>query len=76
MSLIIEQKLVETEITENKPVIYTTGAYLIPMELKIGDLVKYIWVVDEFNDDTYICPTGKSCSPRVFAKSAEELLIF
>jgi hypothetical protein len=73
MSLRIEQKLDDFYFTESEPRIYTTGAYLVPMKVKISNKEGYVWVLDEFVDDTFICLTGKDCSPAVLAKSKEEI---
>ncbi len=75
MTLRITQKLHEHTFTEIEPMVYTTGAYLSPMRIKINNKIRYVWVVDEYNDDTYVCPSGKGCSPRIFANSAKELLV-
>ena len=72
MSLRIEQKLVETEITESKPVIYTTGARLVPMKVQIRGQENYIWVVDEFLNDTYF--DDNNISPHVFSDSINGLI--
>lgn len=73
MSLNAEQRLDEFFFTESNPRIYTTGAHLVPLELSDGPKKRYIWVVDEFGDDSY--HKGNLCSPNVYANSIKNLLI-
>ncbi len=37
--------------------------------MKIGDEIGYIWIMNEFVDDTYLCPEATLCSPAVFSKT-------
>ena len=53
MNLKVEQRLDNYYFTETEPRIYTTGAFLVPMEINKNGKKRYVWVVDEFNDDTY-----------------------
>ena len=73
MSLKIEQKLDENTFTESGPRIFTTGAFLVPMELTKNGEKRFIWVVDEFDDDTYN-DNGILCSPNLYADSKDCLL--
>ena len=73
MSLKIEQKLIDNRFTETEPRIYTKGAYLVPMEIMVNGEKHYIWVVDEFEDDSYD-ENGKICSPCVFSNKKKDLL--
>lgn len=73
MSLKIEQRLDEYFFTESEPRIYTTGAYLVPMKLRNKGKEKYIWVVDEFKDDTFN-PEGVNCIPRLYVSNKSDLL--
>ncbi len=72
MSLRIEQKLDNTFFTETGTRIYTTGAHIVPMRIKIGKKQRYVWVVGEFKDDSYL--DGKLCSPVVYTDRLENLL--
>jgi len=72
MSLRIEQRLDNEFFTETGPRIYTTGAHIIPMKIKIGQKQRYVWVVDEFKDDSYD-EGGKICSPVVYSAKREDL---
>lgn len=74
MSLKIEQKLDDFYFTESSPQIYTTGAHLIPMEIIKGDKKRYVWVVDEFEDDTYDS-NGDLCSPTLYSNTKQNLLM-
>jgi len=71
MSLKVEQKLNSYEFTEKAPSIYTTGAYLVPMKIKVGNTYRFIWVVDNFNDDSY--KDGAICEPLPYADSLAAL---
>jgi len=71
MPIRITPKLHEMYPVDTEPIIFTTGAYLIPMKVKVGDEVGYVWVMNEFVDDTFICPDAKDCSPCVFSKTRE-----
>ena len=73
MSLEIEQKLDGNAFTESEPRIYSTGVFLVPMKVISNGKAKYVWVVDEFNDDTYD-DDGDTCSPNVYANSKDCLL--
>jgi len=53
MSLKIEQRIIENQITEFEPRIYSTGVHLVPMKVKLGGKENFVWVADEFDDDTY-----------------------
>ena len=72
MSLRIEQKLIDSYFTEEEPKIYTTGAFLVPMEIVVNGERSYIWVVDEFEGDSYN-KEGKICSPLVFSTKKDLL---
>ncbi|MBU1153226.1 hypothetical protein KKB84_04550, partial [bacterium] len=50
-SLKIEQKLDENTFAESKPRIFTTGAFLVPLEIIKNGIKRYVWVVDEFADN-------------------------
>lgn len=52
-NLKIDQLLRDCKFTEDAPKIYATGVYLVPMKIQIGGIDKYIWVVDDFNDDSF-----------------------
>ncbi len=73
MSLEIDQKLDENTFTESKPRIFATGAFLVPMETIKNGIKRYVWVVDEFIDDTYN-DDGIICSPNLYTHSKNYLL--
>lgn len=72
MSLKIEQRLDSVFISEHKPRIYATGVYLVPMKVIDGEKERYVWVVDEFNDDSYL--NGELCSPIEYTDNLKDLL--
>jgi len=72
MSLKIEQRLINQQFTEFQPRIYTTGVYLVPMKVNLKGIEKWIWVADEFADDTYN-DKGEISPTFVIADSVEEL---
>ena len=59
--------------TELEPRIYTTGAFLVPLEVTWNGKKRYVWVVDLFRDDTYD-DDGITCSPNVYANGKDSLL--
>jgi len=73
MSLKIEQRLKNYFFTEEKPKVYATGVFLVPMEVTIEGEKQYVWVVDEFNDDTYD-EDGKICSPAICTTQIKNLI--
>jgi hypothetical protein len=72
MSLKVEQTLDSTSFAKRSPRIYTTGAFLVPMKVESEGKERFVWVVSEFNDDTYL--DGNLCSPLVYARSMETLI--
>ncbi len=73
MSLKVEQRLKNIFFTEEEPKVYTTGAFLVPMEITIDGEKQYVWVVNEFNDDTYD-EDGKICSPAICTTQKKNLI--
>ncbi len=73
MSLKVEQLLDNFFFTTGEPRIYTTGAYLVPLELKKGNESRYVWVMYDYKDDTFRSD-GKDFSPRVYGRSVTELM--
>lgn len=72
MSLKAEQILDDTSFAKRKPRIYTVGAFLVQMKVKSGEKERFVWVVSDFNDDSYL--DGELCSPVVYANSMENML--
>jgi len=73
MSLKIEQRLDGESFTELAPRIYSTGVYLVPMCVSLKNKKRFIWVVDEFDDDTFD-QNGLICEPIIYADDIERLL--
>ncbi|MFH0924182.1 MAG: hypothetical protein V1872_00885 [bacterium] len=73
MSLKAEQKILGSQITDFEPTVYTTGAHLIPLKIIINGIEKYVWVVNEFDNDTFL--DGKNCSVTVIADNKNNLII-
>lgn len=72
MSLKTEQFLDESFFTESEPRIYVTGAYLVPMRIKIDGKERFVWTVDEFKDDTYL--DGELCTPNVYSDDLNNII--
>ena len=72
MSLKTEQFLDESFFTESEPRIYTTGAYLVPMKIKTDGKERFVWIADEFNDDTYF--DGELCTPNVYSDDFNKMI--
>jgi hypothetical protein len=73
MSLKVEQILDNNTFTNEGPRIYSTGAYLVPMEINKNGKIRFVWVVDEFEDDSYD-KNGELCSPKLYVSKRESLL--
>jgi hypothetical protein len=73
MSLKVEQKILGSQITDFTPTVYTIGAHLIPLKVIINGIEKYIWVVNEFDNDTFF--DGKNCTVHVIAENKNDLII-
>jgi len=74
MSLKTEQILSNFQFTERQPRIYSDGVYLVPMKIRINGIDKFIWVADEFNNDTFDS-NGNNISPKVIADSIDDLYV-
>lgn len=74
MSLLTEQKIINFKFTEREPEIFTTGAKLVPMEVNVNGIIKYVWVVKEFMDDSF--SNGDLCNPVTFANSIKNLISY
>lgn len=73
MSLKTELRLENYTFVDFEPSIYTTGAKLIPLLVYVKDKKRYVWIVEEFNDDTY-SNDGNVCHPYVLTKNKNNLL--
>jgi hypothetical protein len=73
MNLITEQRLLNKQITDFAPVIYSNGVKLIPMPVIINNTKKYVWVVNEFCDETYF--DGELISPDVIFDNPQNVTI-
>ncbi len=71
MSLKVEQILDNFFFTEGSPKIYATGVYIEPAKIKIGNKERFVWVVSQFDGDSYL--NGKLCSPEVMSKNLKDL---
>jgi len=71
MSLKVELRLENEQFTEFAPIIYTTGAYLVPMCVVMNGDPRYVWVVDEFKDETF---ADELILPNVYAQNITDLL--
>ena len=71
MSLKVEQRLENSFFAKIEPRIYTTGAYLVPMRVVVNGESRYVWVVDEFKDDTF---ADELILPNVYAQNITDLL--
>lgn len=72
MSLKAEQRLLNHQFTEFEPKIYVTGASLVPMEIEMKGTKKFVWVAEEFNDDSFL--DGSAISPKLIANSIDDLI--
>lgn len=72
MGLKIEQRILNNKFTEFQPKIFSTGVHLVPMKINVEGKEKFIWVAEEFEDDTFL--DGKKFIPRLISNNIEELL--
>jgi hypothetical protein len=72
MSDSTEEYLKPVPVTKGSPMIYTTGAFISPTMRVIDGEEVWMWVVEEFTDDSYM--DGKVCLPKEFAYSSDDLL--
>jgi hypothetical protein len=71
-NLTVEQSLRDCNFTEDVPRIYSTGVHLVPMKISIQGTNKYVWIVDDFNDDSFDSE-GNNISPKVMSDTIEQL---
>lgn len=71
MSLKIEQRIIGKQITEFEPRIYSTGVHLIPLMAILNGVEKFIWVADEFSDETFF--DGQIISANVLSSSIDAM---
>ena len=72
MSLKTEQLLKDCLITERQPRIYSTGVYLVPMKIQIRGIDQFVWVADDFHDDTFDSE-GNNISVKIISNTIEDL---
>ena len=72
MSLKTEQFLDNSFFTESEPRIYTTGVYLVPMRITTDGKERFVWIADEFNDDTYL--DSELCTPNVYSDDLDNMI--
>ncbi|MBS4028068.1 MAG: hypothetical protein KGZ58_05450 [Ignavibacteriales bacterium] len=73
MNLKTEQLLDNFSFTEKEPRLYSTGVHLVPLEIEKENGKRFVWVVDEFDDETYD-GNGDLITPREYADSVERLI--
>ena len=74
--IITEQILIGQQITENNPIIYSTGVYLLPLKVNINNTDKFLWVASEFDDETYLVgQSGGICSPNILSDKLSEVIL-
>jgi hypothetical protein len=72
MNLKAAQILFDTQFAARKPRIYATGVHLVPMKISIQRIEHYVWVADEFNDDSFD-NEGKTINPHIVACEIEKM---
>jgi hypothetical protein len=73
-NLTVEQSLRDCNFTEDAPSIYSTGVYLVPMEISIQGIDQYVWIADDFNDDSFDSK-GNIISPKVMSDTIKDLYV-
>lgn len=74
MSIKTEQILRNCQFAERQPRIYSTGVYLVPMKIQIRGIDQFVWVADDFNDDTFDSE-GNNISVNNIADKIEDLYV-
>ena len=59
-------------VAVTKPQCFTTGAFISPQSILINGETKWVWVIDEIENDTFI--DGDYVSINVIADTAEGLI--
>ncbi|MBM4166870.1 MAG: hypothetical protein FJ218_08165 [Ignavibacteria bacterium] len=70
MNLKTEQFLDNFFFTNSEPKLYSTGVRLVPMEIKRRNKKRFVWVVEDFCDETYD-DKGKLVMAKEYADSVE-----
>lgn len=65
-------KISKSFFAKSSHIAYTSGAYLVPMAVKDREEERFVWVVEDFNDETYV--DGELCSTLVYAYNIDELM--
>ena len=72
MSLKEEQILRNYYLTEKQPQIYSTGVYLVLMKISMRGIDQFIWVADEFSDDSFD-DEGDLIDPFIISNALERM---
>lgn len=57
---------------ENNPVLFTTGAFIVPRKIDVDGKKIWFWIVESFEDDTFY--NSKLCNPHEWAETKHQLL--
>ncbi|MGH7952684.1 MAG: hypothetical protein ACREFE_12320, partial [Limisphaerales bacterium] len=69
-----EELLDNVCLAETQPEIYTSGAFLVPMKVRKGRKIRYVWVVSEFADDSTL--DGRFCRPSLYTNRKGKLFTY
>jgi len=72
MSLKTKQILRNCQFTERQPRIYSTGVYLVPMKISIHGSDQFVWVTDDFDNDSFD-NGGDLVSPYLISNNLDEI---
>ena len=72
MGLKEEQILRNCRLAERRPRIYSTGVYLVPLKIQICGIDQFVWVADDFNDDSFD-DQGNLVSPYIISDEHERM---
>jgi hypothetical protein len=72
MSLKIEQKIAGFQFADNEPRIYSTGVYLVPLKVSVNGNSRWVWVAEEFDNDTYL--DGDLIDPNIMANKLDKVI--
>lgn len=54
--------------------IFTTGAFIVPVRVRINGIETWRWIVDSFEDDSFF--DGEIFNPPEYANAFDKLFVF
>jgi hypothetical protein len=67
----MKRKQQEQCMTRNR--VFTTGAFVVPVRVKINGIEAWRWIIDSFEDDSFF--DGKVFNPSEYASNFDKLFV-